>query len=140
MNQNKSCGAVILKRVDDNRYEALLIRHLSGSWGFPKGHMEAGEDEKTTALREVNEETGYDVVLDTNFREISQYITTENVKKTVVYFVGKIISGSMKTNSDEISDIRWLSYNDALATLSHPEDVNILRHVKKYMSQFKEEE
>ncbi|HCZ22126.1 MAG TPA: NUDIX hydrolase, partial [Rikenellaceae bacterium] len=31
-----------------------------GLWDLPKGHREEGEDIRTTALREVQEETGVD--------------------------------------------------------------------------------
>ena len=40
---------------DSARY--LFIRR-NGLWDLPKGHQEAGEDIRTTALREVSEETG----------------------------------------------------------------------------------
>ena len=33
-----------------------------GHWGFPKGHQDAGESEKETAIRELKEETGIDAV------------------------------------------------------------------------------
>lgn len=36
----------------------LLLRHVSGSWVFPKGHIEPGEGPLETALREIEEEAG----------------------------------------------------------------------------------
>jgi ADP-ribose pyrophosphatase YjhB (NUDIX family) len=36
----------------------LLIRDSYENWGFPKGHVESGEETTHTALREVQEETG----------------------------------------------------------------------------------
>jgi len=36
----------------------LLVQEAGGSWGPPKGHMEAGESQLDTALRELREETG----------------------------------------------------------------------------------
>ena len=39
--QEKSCGCVIM---ENNK--VLLIQHRIGHWGFPKGHVEAGETEK----------------------------------------------------------------------------------------------
>ncbi len=43
--------------VTNRRGDYLLIRR-NGLWDLPKGHQEAGEDIRTTALREVEEETG----------------------------------------------------------------------------------
>lgn len=45
--------------VSNRRGDYLLIQR-NGLWDLPKGHQEAGEDIRTTALREVREETGID--------------------------------------------------------------------------------
>lgn len=52
INVNAAGGLVSNKRGD-----YLLISRY-GLWDLPKGHQEAGEDIRTTALREVREETG----------------------------------------------------------------------------------
>lgn len=41
-----------------NRRNDYLLISRNGKWDLPKGHQEAGEDIKVTALREVQEETG----------------------------------------------------------------------------------
>lgn len=41
-----------------NRRSDYLLISRNGKWDLPKGHQEAGEDIKVTALREVQEETG----------------------------------------------------------------------------------
>ena len=43
--------------VSNRRGDVLLISR-NGLWDLPKGHQEAGEDIKVTAVREVMEETG----------------------------------------------------------------------------------
>ena len=45
--------------VSNRRGDYLLIQR-SGLWDLPKGHREADEDIRETALREVQEETGVD--------------------------------------------------------------------------------
>ena len=45
--------------VENRRGDYLLIKR-DGLWDLPKGHQEAGEDIKVTALREGQEETGVD--------------------------------------------------------------------------------
>ena len=56
MNIEKSCGAVVFTK-ENERIKYVLIRNLEGIYGFPKGHMEAGETEIETTLREVYEGT-----------------------------------------------------------------------------------
>ena len=72
---DKSCGVVLF-----NSGKVLLLRHSSissrgGHWDFPKGHIEDGESEIQTALRELEEETGiaHTNVID-GFRDTINYI------------------------------------------------------------------
>ncbi len=53
-----SAGGVIYRRATGGNLELLLIRDSYGNWGFPKGHIEGGEDAAAAALRECREETG----------------------------------------------------------------------------------
>ena len=58
MKREKSCGALVVRKNGEN-FDLVLLRHrFGGHWSFPKGHVEAGESERQTALREVREETG----------------------------------------------------------------------------------
>jgi 8-oxo-dGTP pyrophosphatase MutT (NUDIX family) len=52
-----SSGGVIYRRTSAS-IEVLLIKDSYGNWGFPKGHVEAGESPEEAALRECREETG----------------------------------------------------------------------------------
>ena len=58
MKREKSCGVLVLRQQVDELYVVLLRHRFGGHWSFPKGHVEAGESERQTALREVREETG----------------------------------------------------------------------------------
>ncbi len=53
-----SAGGVIYRQTRDAGLQVLLIKDSYGNWGFPKGHVEAGEDAAEAALRECQEETG----------------------------------------------------------------------------------
>jgi tRNA nucleotidyltransferase (CCA-adding enzyme) len=53
----KKCGIILYNK--NNKKYFLVHGRKSNKWGFPKGHMEKGETEKITALREFYEETGF---------------------------------------------------------------------------------
>lgn len=68
----RSAGAVLfLRRGETLQY--VLVQSRTGEWGFPKGHLEAGETEYQAALREIFEETGARAALLPGFREESVY-------------------------------------------------------------------
>ena len=84
MKREKSCGAVVY-RYNNDVLEVLLIRHrFGGHWSFPKGHVEEGENEFQTALREVKEETNLSIRLREGFRESVEYFPKPYIKKQVV--------------------------------------------------------
>ena len=88
----KSCGAVVF-RAAEGVVQYLLVRGHEGFWGFPKGHVEAGESEQATALREIREETGLDVALVDGFRTTNAHTLARegklNTIKQNVYFLAQ---------------------------------------------------
>ena len=64
LKKETSCGCIITK----NNKVLLVYEKRGNFWGFPKGHMEAGETEIDTAKREVKEEVGMEVDIDTSKR------------------------------------------------------------------------
>ena len=87
MKKEKSCGAVIYKIDENKRISFLIVKQKTGNFGFPKGHVEEGETEKETAIREIKEETNIDALVDTNFRMVSTYSPAKGIIKDVVFFV-----------------------------------------------------
>ena len=82
-NIEKSCGAVIFEsRKKDAK--VLIIRQLAGHYCFVKGHMESNETEAETALREIKEETGLVVKLDTKFSQKTHYMFPMAMKKKIL--------------------------------------------------------
>lgn len=63
--REKSCGAVVYKE-DNGELKFLLVYQNNGHYSFPKGHMEEGETELETTIREIKEETNLDVDVDTS--------------------------------------------------------------------------
>jgi len=133
MKHEKSCGAIIIKRVD-NQYRVLLINHVNGGhWSFPKGHMEGNETEEMTALREIKEETGLNVILDTGFRYVNTYSPMENVTKDVVYFLGYTEDCELLRQVEEVNEAGWFTLDEALNKITHDNDKEIFLAALEYI-------
>lgn len=122
--KEKSCGCIIVK---DGK--VLLIKQVSGHWGFPKGHVEHDEEEEQTALREVKEETNLDVKIDSNKRYVEKYITDKGIDKEVVLFVAEPINEEIKMQEEEVSKIKWMSFEEAINQITFEETKQILKQV-----------
>lgn len=132
MKQEKSCGAIILRK-ECEQLQTLLVKHNAGHWAFAKGHVEGQETEEQTALREIKEETNLEVKLDTNFRTTVRYSPMEDVEKEVVYFLAYKTEGKETPQLEEISEMKWLSVDEAMDTVTYERDREILQKVKNYL-------
>ena len=135
MKYEKSCGGVLFTR-QENTLHYLIIRHLGGHFGFPKGHMEPGESEKETALREIQEEVGLTVSLLDGFQATETYLLPNkpDTQKQVIYFLAEFSDQTIHTQPEEIADASLLPYEQALALLSFPEARHILTKANHYLS------
>lgn len=108
MKHEKSCGCIVIR--DE---KVLLVKQNDGHWSFPKGHVEHDETEEQTAIREVKEETNVDVEVFENKRYEIEYKVDEDIDKTVVFFVAKLLGGELQRQESEIDEIAWMSFEDA---------------------------
>lgn len=114
LRKEKSCGCII---INDNK--VLLVYEKNREfWGFPKGHMEEGENEIETALREVKEEVGLDVQIDTEKRYTLNYIIRDEIDKTTVLYVATPKNEKIVIQESEIEKIKWCDFEEALNTLT----------------------
>lgn len=132
MKKEKSCGVIVYKYLNNNLY-ILLIKHNVGHWSYPKGHVEDGESEQETALRETKEETNIDVKLDSNFRVVTTYNTTYNTVKDVVYFAGMPINDEINPQEKEVEEVKWIKYEDCRNVITYENDYKLLLELKKFL-------
>ncbi len=128
----KACGAVLFSEEGGER-RYLLVQGHNGRVGFSKGHIEGREDEKTTALREIWEETGLIPELIPGFRQEYCYRLPMGVHKDVVFFLGRF-SGTAVFQPEEIAEGRLLPYQEALEALSFPADREVLRGAEEILN------
>ena len=55
----------------------LLLHYKPGHWGFPKGHVEAGETDEQALVRGIREEAGIDITVG---KYLAPYITPTGKK------------------------------------------------------------
>lgn len=131
----KSCGAVVFRRHSGN-IEFLLIKNKKGgNWGFPKGHIEIGEDEHATAMREVREETGLDIRILDGFRVLSEYRPRGKIFKQVVFFIAEMPDGGeVVPQQAEVDRYIWADYGLAMRTFRFNNDRNVLTKAKNWLN------
>lgn len=131
MTLEKSCGALVFRRFHGNT-ELLLIKHANGGhWSFPKGHVEEGETEEETALREIKEETGIDVIIDPSFREVISYSPKKDTQKDVIYFIARAQNYDYTPQEEEIAQIKWVEINRAHTVLTYDNDKQLVNKAKQ---------
>jgi len=106
----KSCGVIPFRRNGQER-EYLILLQTNNCWSFPKGHMEAGETEEQTALRELLEETGLTAKLDTSRCASIEYPVSEFSRKEVVFYLGEV-AGEPKVQESEIEAYQWVTFRE----------------------------
>ncbi len=135
MKQEKSCGTVIFRKTR-GKYAVLLIKNrYTDCWSFPKGHVEPGENEYQTAIRETKEETGIDVKIENGFRMESKYLIgkKKNIEKTVVYFTALTTRAYVVPQPEEISAFKWFFEDEFPFDHSFENDRTIFREALKFI-------
>ncbi len=133
MKHEKSCGALVFRNTCGYT-EMLLLKHRYGNhWSFPKGHVEQGENDTQTALREVKEETGLDIKLVDGFCRSVEYSPKPNTKKQVVFFLGDAGYGTVKKQDEEISKVRWVPFDTAHMYVTFTNDKNLISGAREFL-------
>ena len=129
-----SAGGVVF-RVSAGQPVFLLIRDSYQNWGFPKGHLEAGEAPEAAAIREVIEETGVAGVsirgsidtIDWFFRFRGQLI-----HKVCHFFLMETADSTTSPQRAEgITACRWTPYDEAESLISYANAREVLRRAQE---------
>jgi 8-oxo-dGTP pyrophosphatase MutT (NUDIX family) len=128
-------GIVFRKEGADHLY--LLIRDSYRNWGFPKGHLEAGELPDAAALREVTEETGLTRLalhsavetIDWHFRFRGRLIH----KVCHFYLMESADARTKPQRAEGITACRWARYADASRLLSYANAREVLAHAHELL-------
>lgn len=137
----KSCGALVIRRdAVTGQFYILMIRHRPGGYrSFPKGHVERGETERETALREVLEETSVHITIVPDFRHVVYYTPAPGVEKEVVYFLGRTEQVYVHPQRGEVAQVEWVPLDRAESFLTHENDKKVLSAARTKLKMISEE-
>ena len=100
-------------------------KYLTPEWGLPKGRKNQNETELKCAIREFEEETNierskYTLLIDDN-QFVEKYVGSDGVTYRNNYFLAELKDENTdiklentELQMNEIGDIRWVTYNDAM--------------------------
>ena len=118
----KIAGGVVI-----NEFDEIIVISQKGkikTWSLPKGHVEEGESELETAIREIYEESGaknleFIKPLGT-YERYSMDDETELKRRT--FFLFKTKKQELKPIDSENPDAIWVHKDKVSEMLTHPKD------------------
>ena len=126
-----SAGGVVYRIIDGEIEAVLCGRSDPLRWSLPKGTPDKGESLEETALREVREETGLEVVIEAALGNISYWFVTPdnkaNCNKTVHFFLMGQVGGYTGQHDPEFDEVRWFPSRQALKSLAFANEANVLK-------------
>ena len=139
-----SAGGLVLDRPGPGARAALigrLDRRGRLLWSLPKGHLEAGETEEDTAVREVAEETGILGRIVGKLGVIDFWFVAEGrrVHKTVHHFLlvaADPVHGLVLSDEDvEVSEVAWVPLGEVARQLAYADERRLLDRVPDLLAE-----
>ena len=130
----RAAGCVVWRHGEGGRRETAVVhRPKYDDWSLPKGKPDAGEHLLETALREVVEETGFDVVVGRRSVRTCYDVHLPDGRpapKEVDYWTAQWTGGDFAANA-EVDQLRWLPVEAAAELCSHEHDRAVLADLER---------
>jgi 8-oxo-dGTP pyrophosphatase MutT (NUDIX family) len=139
-----SAGGLVLDRRGPEASGALigrLDRRGRLLWSLPKGHVEPGESEEDTAIREVSEETGIRGIVVGKLGTIDFWFVAEGrrIHKTVHHFLllaEDPVNGLHLSDEDvEVSEVAWVPLSEVAQRLAYADERRLLERVPDLLAE-----
>ena len=134
-----SSGGVVYRWVDGQLEVVLCGRDEPVRWSLAKGTPDPGETLEETALREVQEETGLEPVIEDRIRSIDYWFSDKDNEvryhKTVHFYLMTCVGGDISLHDPEFDVVQWFRYEEAVASLTYPNEADVLREAFNLISQ-----
>ena len=133
MIKTQAAGGIVL----NVKGEIALVRSGTDGvfWGFPKGHVDSGEDAIAAAKREIEEETGLTHL--SLIRAFAPYVRHRGTYsggddpaevKTIYMFLFETEEETLAPKDAWNPEARWVSPADVEELLTHPKDREFFRN------------
>lgn len=134
MKRTRTAGGVVVNAATG---KILVVSQNGDSWSLPKGHLDPGEDDVTTARREIAEESGVtDLTLVRPLGEYERHAIAHGGKgeqtdemKTVVMFLFLTSQDELRPIDPKNPEARWVGRDDVAGMLTHAKDADFFRAV-----------
>lgn len=122
-----SAGGLVFD--DDGRVLLIRTRDLRNQpvWTLPKGALNPGETSADAALREVQEETGYQCELVRELTSVTYWFQRggRRIRKTVRWYLMRPLA-KVGEHDHEVDEVRWADQADAQSRLRYDSDRRLL--------------
>ena len=126
-----SSGGVVYRQQNGSLETVLCGRSEPVRWSLAKGTPDPGETLEETALREVREETGLEVQLDSSLGSIEYWFSDRGSEvryhKTVHFYLMVPVGGDTAQHDPEFDVVRWFPVDEALETMAYNNEADVLR-------------
>ncbi|WNQ09779.1 NUDIX domain-containing protein [Paenibacillus aurantius] len=139
MAAREAAGCVVLRQLQGG-LQVLLIRLKNrDDPRLPKGGVEDGESYEQCAVREVEEETGYQVRLLPYEPVVVEAVKNKRLPVlhlTIRFFLASALDGSPDKRKDRelVSRVDWVPVQEAVGSLRFPEEKEALEECLKLFS------
>ena len=133
-----SAGGVVYRQAEGGPNGGLEVvlcgRRQAGTWSLPKGTPGQEETLEQTALREVQEETGLEVVIEESLGTIDYWFhrPPDRVRchKTVHYYLMAPRGGSLELHDPEFDDVEWFPVREGLQAMTYANEAEVVRRAQ----------
>ncbi|WP_187440895.1 NUDIX hydrolase [Corynebacterium urealyticum] len=119
--------------VDMSKIYAALIGRVDRRgrllWSMPKGHVEEHESHRSTAEREVWEETGIAGTVIDELGTIDYWFVSEGTRihKTVHHHLLRYVDGEFNDEDPEVTEVTWVPVNNLVERLAYADERRLAR-------------
>ncbi len=120
----RAAGFVIFRRMPEIQFLLMKASYGTRHWSPPKGHVDPGESDYETALRETEEEAGFkpdvlkvvpDFKVELNYR-VTSHRDGVNRPKIITYWLAELLNPEQNQVkvSEEHTAFEWLPCQEAI--------------------------
>ena len=112
------------------KQDQVLLGRRAGSpgankWSLPSGYIEYDEDFLSTARREVMQETGLNIQIQTIMNVESAFLSPQYHFLTI-YLLAHVVGGELQAG-DDFTAVAWFPSTGPLPVMAFPQDVVLIR-------------